>query len=80
VAGPTNVKPVQFKRAEPAPAVPLTAADVRHARLQGGVIGLMAGLALMFAIIWTATMWTADTTVDTFGRGVAIGKAMNHER
>lgn len=82
MAGPANVKAVEFARGsrqQPSPTNAqnevITKADVRHARMLGGVVGFVCGLVVMFLTIWTATMWTAETTVDTFGRGVALGKA-----
>jgi len=77
VAGPANVKKVEFASKPEKPAERTYAkADVRHARLEGGLVGFLSGLAVMFAIIWIATTWTAESTVENFSRGVAMGKAV----
>ena len=79
MAGPTNVKPLQFAPKPKQAAVErteFTQADLRHARIVGAFAGFLAGLAVMFGIIWLATTWSAQSSVETFSRGVAVGQAV----
>ncbi len=76
MAGPANVKAVEFARKPETAAPQVTKADVRHARMFGGVVGYILGLATMFALIAWVNAQTTQATVDTFGRGVAMGKAI----
>lgn len=77
MAGPANLKKVEFAPKPEKPAERVYAkSDVRHARIFGGMVGFFIGLVTMFFVIWYVNATTTQATVDTFGRGVAIGKAV----
>jgi hypothetical protein len=58
-----------------------TKADLRHERWRAGALawggGFMVGAVLSWMAVWAAFTWDGQRTVETFGQGVAMGRAVD---